>query len=98
MPCPPPWYSLPNERTNFPCRSVYLPVIRNDLPELFDVFDFADPHTTTGSRPQTMAATQGLFILKPKFVPEPHHAEMLISGAAFLGALYRRRVRLSRVH
>ena len=37
-------------RTDFSCRSVYLPVIRNDLPELFDVFDFADPHATTGMR------------------------------------------------
>ena len=50
-------------RTDFPCRSVYLPVIRNDLPELFDVFDFADPHATTGMRSQTMVATQGLFML-----------------------------------
>ena len=50
-------------RTDFPCRSVYLPVIRNDLPELFDVFDFADPHATTGTRSQTMVATQGLFLL-----------------------------------
>ncbi len=41
---------------------------------------------------------QGLFILEPKFVPEPHHAVMLISGAALLGALYRRRVCLSRAH
>jgi hypothetical protein len=50
-------------RTDFPCRSVYLPVIRNDLPELFEAFDFADPHTTTGMRSQTMVAAQGLFIL-----------------------------------
>lgn len=50
-------------RTDFPCRSVYLPVIRNDLPELFDVFDFANPHASTGMRPQTMVATQGLFLL-----------------------------------
>ena len=50
-------------RTDFSCRSVYLPVIRNDLPELFDVFDFADPHATTGMRSRTMVATQGLFIL-----------------------------------
>ena len=50
-------------RTDFPCRSVYLPVIRNDLPELFDVFDFANPHASTGMRPQTMVATQGLFML-----------------------------------
>ena len=50
-------------RTDFPCRSVYLPVIRNDLPELFDVFDFANPQAATGVRPQTMVATQGLFML-----------------------------------
>jgi hypothetical protein len=50
-------------RTDFPCRSVYLPVIRNDLPELFDVFDFAIPQATTGMRPDTMVGTQGLFVL-----------------------------------
>lgn len=50
-------------RTDFPCRSIYLPVIRNDLPELFDAFDFANPHASTGMRPQTMVATQGLFML-----------------------------------
>ncbi len=50
-------------RTDFPCRSVYLPVIRNDLPELFDVFDFADPQATTGMRTDTMVGTQGLFVL-----------------------------------
>jgi hypothetical protein len=40
-----------------------LPVIRNDLPELFSVFDFANPHACTGMRPQTMVATQALFML-----------------------------------
>jgi hypothetical protein len=50
-------------RTDFPCRSVYLPVIRNDLPELFNVFDFADPHASTGRRPRTNVATQALFML-----------------------------------
>lgn len=55
-------------RTDFPCRSVYLPVIRNDLPELFQVFDFADPHATTGMRPQTTVATQGLYLLNDESV------------------------------
>ena len=50
-------------RTDFPNRSVYLPVIRNDLPEVFDVFDFTNPQTATGMRPETMVATQGLFML-----------------------------------
>jgi hypothetical protein len=55
-------------RTDFLCRSVYLPVIRNDLPELFEIFDFADPHSTTGMRPNTMVPTQGLFMLNDEMI------------------------------
>ncbi len=55
-------------RTDFPCRSLYLPVIRNDLPELFEVFDFANPHITTGARPQTTVAPQALFLLNSELV------------------------------
>lgn len=55
-------------RTDFPCRSIYLPVIRNDLPELFEIFDFANPHTTTGMRPNTTVPTQGLFMLNDEMV------------------------------
>ena len=61
-------------RTDFQCRSIYLPVIRNDLPELFAAFDFADPHATTGSRPQTMVATQGLFMLNDTSVMDAAEA------------------------
>lgn len=61
-------------RTDFPCRSVYLPVIRNDLPELFDVFDFADPHAATGMRSPTMVATQGLFMLNDTSVMDAAEA------------------------
>lgn len=61
-------------RTDFCCRSVYLPVIRNDLPELFDVFDFADPHVATGMRPRTMVATQGLFMLNDEMVMDAARA------------------------
>jgi hypothetical protein len=57
-------------RTDFHCRSVYLPVIRNDLPELFQVFDFADPHATSGARPQTTVAPQALYLLNDPLVME----------------------------
>lgn len=50
-------------RTDFPCRSVYLPVIRNDLPEIFEILDFTDPQVATGMRRQTIVPTQGLFLL-----------------------------------
>lgn len=55
-------------RTDYNFRSVYLPVIRNDLPELFEVFDFANPHFATGARPQTNVPTQGLFLLNDAMV------------------------------
>ena len=66
-------------RTDYPNRSVYLPVIRNDLPELFQAFDFADPHSTTGVRPVTNAVTQSLFMLNDATVVEA--AEALASRA-----------------
>lgn len=55
-------------RTDYNCRSVYLPVIRNDLPELFEVFDFANPHVATGARPSTTAPNQALFVLNDEMV------------------------------
>ncbi len=61
-------------RTDFPCRSVYLPIIRNDLPEIFEAFDFANPHTTTGARPQTIVPSQGLYILNDEAVMDAAQA------------------------
>jgi hypothetical protein len=49
-------------------RSVYLPVIRNDLPPVFEVFDFADPDVSTGKRDTTTVATQALFLMNSPFV------------------------------
>ena len=55
-------------RTDFPCRTVYLPVIRNDLPEILDVFNFADPHLATGARPHTIVPSQALFMMNSPLV------------------------------
>jgi hypothetical protein len=49
-------------------RSVYLPVIRNDLRPEFQVFDFADPQTVSGRRHQTMVAPQSLFLMNGPLV------------------------------
>ncbi|MFM8479249.1 MAG: DUF1549 and DUF1553 domain-containing protein [Planctomycetaceae bacterium] len=57
-------------RTDYRCRSVYLPVIRNDLPELFEAFDFANPHTATGARPVTTVPVQALYLLNDPQVME----------------------------
>jgi hypothetical protein len=52
------------------CRSVYLPVFRNALPEMFEVFDFADPSTVTGRRNASTVAPQALFMMNNPFVLE----------------------------
>jgi cytochrome c553 len=49
-------------------RSVYLPVFRNALPEVFEVFDFADPSMVTGRRNVSTVAPQALFLMNHPFV------------------------------
>jgi hypothetical protein len=51
-------------------RSVYTPVLRNRLPELFEVFDFADPNLVIGRRNTSTVATQALFLLNNPFMME----------------------------
>ena len=49
-------------------RAVYLPVIRNDVPTLFEVFDFADPDVSDGQRDTTTVPTQALYLMNSTFV------------------------------
>ena len=51
-------------------RSIYLPVIRNALPEALRVFDFAEPSLIVGRRQITTVATQALYLLNDPFVLE----------------------------
>ena len=51
-------------------RSVYEPVFRNSLPEIFDAFDFADPSVVTGRRSTSTVAPQALFLMNHPFVLE----------------------------
>ncbi len=55
-------------------RSVYLPVFRNALPEIFEVFDFADPSVGTGRRNVSTVAPQALFMLNHPWVSEQARA------------------------
>ena len=49
-------------------RSVYLPAFRNAMPEIFQVFDFADPSVSNGRRNVSTVATQALFMMNNPFV------------------------------
>jgi len=49
-------------------RSVYLPALRDNLPEVMAVFDAADPSLITPQRQQTTVPSQALFLLNNRFV------------------------------
>ncbi|MDA0810091.1 MAG: DUF1553 domain-containing protein, partial [Planctomycetota bacterium] len=51
-------------------RSVYLPIIRSQLPPMLAVFDFADPDLVVGRRPVTNVPAQALLLLNSPFVME----------------------------
>jgi len=55
-------------RYDFPRRSVYLPVIRNKLYDVFSLFDYADASMINGDRPTTTIAPQALFLMNSDFV------------------------------
>ncbi|MGL4419958.1 MAG: DUF1553 domain-containing protein, partial [Gemmataceae bacterium] len=49
-------------------RSVYLPIVRENLPEVLELFDAADPNLVSGVRDSTTVATQALYLLNNPFV------------------------------
>jgi hypothetical protein len=55
-------------------RSVYVPVLRNMLPEMFETFDFPEPSETKGVRDVTTVPTQALFMMNSRFVIEQARA------------------------
>ncbi len=51
-------------------RSVYLPVIRSALYDVYTAFDFGDPTVMNGDRPTTTVAPQALFMMNSSLVLE----------------------------
>jgi hypothetical protein len=62
-------------------RSVYLPVIRNDIAPLFEVFDFADPDVADGQRDATTVPTQALYLMNSTFA----NAQAKAAAARLIG-------------
>ncbi len=73
-----------NYQDNQTVRSVYLPLFRNSLPEIFNVFDYPDPSMVTGHRNTSTVAPQALFMMNNGFVREQARAtaqRLLAQGA-----------------
>jgi hypothetical protein len=66
-----------------PRRSIYLPVIRNALPDSLALFDAADPNSVAAVRNETTVPAQALYMLNNPFVREQslHFARALLADA-----------------
>ena len=53
---------------NLPRRSIYLPVVRNALPDVLALFDVADGYSVTAVRNETTVPSQSLFMLNNPLV------------------------------
>ncbi len=51
-------------------RSVYLPVVRGVLPEMFPLFDFASPERSVAQRDESIVPAQSLFLLNSPWIIE----------------------------
>ena len=49
-------------------RSLYSPVFRNNLEDIFEVFDFANPNMVAGNRSASAVPTQSLYLMNSGFV------------------------------
>lgn len=49
-------------------RSVYLPIVRKQVPDSLTIFDFADPNVGIGKRETTTVPSQALFLMNSYFV------------------------------
>jgi hypothetical protein len=53
---------------DLPRRSVYIPVVRSSMYEMFQAFDLPDPSTPNGDRNSTVVAPQALFAMNSSLV------------------------------
>ncbi|WP_406701351.1 PSD1 and planctomycete cytochrome C domain-containing protein (plasmid) [Singulisphaera sp. Ch08] len=59
---------LPTDLDGSRHRSVYLPVLRDRLPDVLDLFDFAEPSLVTGDRETTNVPLQALYLMNSPFI------------------------------
>jgi hypothetical protein len=60
--------SIPSDLDGSNYRSVYLPVFRENLPDVLHLFDFAEPSFVVGDRDETNVPPQALYLMNSEFV------------------------------
>ena len=62
-------------------RSIYLPIVRNAMPEALELFDAPDPSLVIGVRDVTTVPSQSLFLMNSQFLVQQsrHFAERLLA-------------------
>ncbi len=66
-------------------RTVYLPIIRNEMPSVLRLFDFADSATSSGKRNRSTTAPQALYMMNSDFLREQSFsfAKFLVTKGGF---------------
>ena len=66
-------------------RTVYLPIIRNEMPSVLRLFDFADSATSSGKRNRSTTAPQALYMMNSDFLREQSlsFAKFLVTNGGF---------------
>ncbi|TXT32428.1 MAG: hypothetical protein FD138_2064, partial [Planctomycetota bacterium] len=69
--------------SEFRKRSIYLPIVRNILPDVLALFDAADPNGVTSLRNDTTVPSQSLFLMNSPFLREQSRqfAQRLLADA-----------------
>ena len=62
--------SVPSDLDGTTRRSIYLPVFRENLPDVLNLFDFAEPSLVVGNRSETNVPIQALYLMNSDFVHE----------------------------
>ena len=76
-----------------PRRALYLPVVRNNVYDLFEQFDFPDPAVPNGNRNATIVAPQALLMLNSELVTRA--AEQFAAGLLSTAGDDARRIELA---
>ncbi len=85
-----------NDQTTYdsPRRSLYLPIIRNAMLDLFAAFDYPDPSVTVEARPTTTSPAQALYLMNSPLVRGA--SEALAKAASSAGGARERIAELYR--